>query len=106
MQGDNHPGNNAPQPDLAIALKYEAGQDVAPRIVASARKKLAEKLLEIAFAHGVKVRKDADLAELLSAFEVGESIPVEAYMAVAEILAYVYAANAEAARGEASGSMG
>lgn len=86
-------------PSIAVALKYDAGKQNAPEIVASARKKLAEKLLEIAFAHGVKVRKDADLAELLSAFEVGQEIPVEAYMAVAEILSYVYAANAEAAGG-------
>ena len=54
----------------------------------------ADQILELAFAHGVKVRTDPDLAEVLAAVEVDTVIPVEAFVAVAEILAYVYRANA------------
>jgi flagellar biosynthesis protein len=42
----------------------------------------------------VKVREDADLVEVLSKLEVDSPIPVEAFAAVAEILTYVYQANA------------
>ena len=41
----------------------------------------------------MKVREDADLAEILSVLEVDSIIPVEVLATVAEILAYVYRAN-------------
>lgn len=49
--------------------------------------------MALAFANGVKVREDADLAELLSAVDLESEIPLEAFTAVAEILSYVYRAN-------------
>ncbi|MGE4220664.1 MAG: EscU/YscU/HrcU family type III secretion system export apparatus switch protein, partial [Alphaproteobacteria bacterium] len=54
---------------------------------------IAERILQAAFDHGIKVREDADLAGILATLEIGEEIPVEAFIAVAEILRYVYAAN-------------
>jgi|GEM_PF-537255 len=88
-------GNNANQQSLAIALRHEAGTEDAPDVVASGRGKLAEKILELAFANDIKVREDADLAQLLTALDVGEKIPLEAFAAVSEILAYVYRASGE-----------
>ncbi|MDJ0944151.1 MAG: EscU/YscU/HrcU family type III secretion system export apparatus switch protein [Kiloniellales bacterium] len=85
-----------PRPaNLAVALREEAGGN--PRVTAAGRGALAEQILEIAFARGVKVREDAELAEILSAIEVDSEVPVEALAAVAEILSYVYRANAAAA---------
>jgi flagellar biosynthesis protein len=78
---------------VAVALKYEFGAQSLPRIVATGKGTVAEQILELAFANGVKVREDADLVEILSAIEVDSDIPVEAIAAVAEILAYVYRAN-------------
>jgi flagellar biosynthesis protein len=86
----------APVHDLdqvAVALHYDQSTDEAPRVVASGRGALAERILELAFASGVKVREDADLAEILAAVDVDTEIPIEAFAAVAEILAYVYRAN-------------
>ena len=78
----------------AVALHYQPTDAyAAPKVVASGRGWIAERILEIAFAHGVKVREDADLAEILAAVDLDEEIPVEAFIAVAEILRYVYAAN-------------
>jgi flagellar biosynthesis protein len=78
----------------AVAIRYQpADEDSAPKVVASGRGWIAEKILEVAFAHGIKVREDADLAEVLAAVDLDEEIPVEAFIAVAEILRYVYAAN-------------
>ena len=78
---------------VAVALKYIQEHDTSPRVVAGGRGSIAEQILQIAFANGVKVREDADLAELLSAIDVESEIPLEAFAAVAEILAYVYRAN-------------
>ncbi|MDR6770617.1 EscU/YscU/HrcU family type III secretion system export apparatus switch protein [Azospirillum sp. BE72] len=78
---------------VAVALKYELGTQTLPRIVATGKGTVAEQILEVAFANGVKVREDADLVEILSAIEVDSDIPVEAIAAVAEVLAYVYRAN-------------
>lgn len=78
----------------AVALEYEAGGESAPRITATGQGHVAEQILQIAFAHGVKVREDADLVEILSVLDIDSVIPVEAYAAVGEILSYVYRANA------------
>lgn len=78
----------------AVALEYRPTDAwSAPTVVASGRGYLAERILEEAFAHGVPVREDADLVEILAATEVGEEIPIEAFVAVAEILRYVYERN-------------
>ena len=66
-------------------------------MVASGRGALAEQILQIAFDRGVKVRNDADLAEILAAIEVESEIPLEALAAVAEILSYVYRTQSKAA---------
>jgi flagellar biosynthesis protein len=78
---------------VAVALRDESASGRA-RIVASGYGAVAERILEIAFAAGVKVREDADLVEVLAALEIDREIPLEAFTAVAEILSYVYAANA------------
>ena len=80
---------------VAVALRSEPGSEATPRVVATGKGPLAEEILEIAFAHDVKVREDADLAELLAAVDLDSDIPVEAFTAVAEILSYVYRAREE-----------
>jgi flagellar biosynthesis protein len=88
--------NSRSTPDrnqIAVALHYDRKEDKVPRVVASGRGALAERILELAFAHGIKVREDADLAEILAAVEVGQQIPLAAFAAVAEILFYIYRAN-------------
>ena len=85
--------NGAKPQAIAVALTYETGVSGTPRVVASGRGFLAEQILELAFANGVKVREDADLAQLLVAVDVDSEIPIEAYAAVAEVLVYLYRAN-------------
>ena len=89
----------SPQSDVvkttkAVALEYERTQDDAPRVVASGKGAVAEQILQVAFAHNIKVREDAELVEILSLVDVDCPIPLEAFAAVAEILTYVYQANA------------
>lgn len=80
---------------IAVALAHEREDGRPPKVVAGGRGWIAEQILEIAFANGVKVREDADLAQLLSSIDIDTEIPVEAFTAVAEILTYVYQANAQ-----------
>ena len=80
---------------VAVALEYNADSEFAPKVVAGGRGKVAEQILRIAFDRGIKVREDADLAEMLSAIDIDSEIPVNAFAAVAEILNYVYLANGD-----------
>ncbi len=82
---------------LAVAVDNRPGRPGAPRVVAKGRGALAEQILQIAFDRGVRVRSDADLAEILATMEVDSEIPLEALAAVAEILSYVYRVQATAA---------
>jgi len=90
---------------VAVAVENRKADKAAPRVVASGRGAFAEQILQIAFDRGVKVRHDADLAEILATVEVESEIPLEALAAVAEILSYVYRAQSmAAAAGGAPGS--
>jgi flagellar biosynthesis protein len=94
------PVSRAPgKPAIAVALKHEPGD--LPQVVASGRGSMAERILAIAFAAGIKVREDADLAQLLAAVETNCPIPIACFEAVAEILTYLYRANATAGGGPA-----
>ena len=88
---------------VAVALHYDGENETAPKVMASGRGTVAEQILALAFASGVKVREDADLAELLAAIDIDSEIPVEAFAAVAEVLAYVYRVNARPAPYEEAG---
>ncbi len=79
----------------AVAVEDARTADDLPTITAAGRGKIAEQILQLAFARGIKVREDAALAEMLAAVELDSPIPSEAFMAVAEILSYVYRANGE-----------
>ena len=68
--------------------------DSPPKVIASGYGKLAEQILAMAFKKGIKVRADADLAQLLATLDLDTPIPSEAIVAVAEILSRVYEANA------------
>ncbi len=78
------------RPEKAAALKYRHGKDNAPKLVAKGRGKIAEKIIEIAKAHGIAVQEDKELVEFLSMLDLYQEIPPELYKAVAEILAFVY----------------
>ena len=72
----------------AIALEYNPADD-APRVVASGRGILAEKIIEKAKESDVPVHRDDKLADTLSRLEIGDMIPPELYEVVAEILVFV-----------------
>lgn len=98
-----------PKSPIAVALDYKQADGKvdpkrAPRVAASGRGAVAEQILQIAFAKGIPVREDADLAQILATLDVDSVIPVDALSAVAEILSYLYRLNGKAMDGETPGT--
>jgi flagellar biosynthesis protein len=91
--------NEPNKPTLAVALTYEKPR--APRVVAIGRGWLGDKIIETALAHGVPLKQDAALAEVLATIELDTEIPEELYRAVAIVIGYVLRTNAAAAAGVA-----
>lgn len=85
--------------EIAIALKYNADKDAAPRVVAKGMRLKAEKIREIAKQYNIPVMKNVSLANALYRVDVGQEIPEELYDAVAEILNFVWALQREQAGG-------
>jgi len=76
---------------LAVALKFDAGQMAAPKVVAKGAGFVAQRIKEIARENNVSVIENKPLARtLFKSVKLGGAIPVELYKAVAEVLAYVY----------------
>jgi flagellar biosynthesis protein len=74
---------------LAVALHYEKRDGAAPRVVASGRGAIGEKIIETANAHGVPLQSNPGLAAALADVEIGEEIPIDLYKAVAEVLLFI-----------------
>lgn len=74
----------------ASAIGYNPKEADAPRILATGKGSLAEKILEIAGQERIPIHQDEKLAEILSFLETGSQIPVEAYGAIAKILSHIY----------------
>ena len=86
---NSQPTNIAPQ-RKAVALKYEAERDLAPKVIAKGRGHVAEHILETAQKNSVPVYQDKTLVNMLMALEIDREIPPELYKAIAECMAYVY----------------
>lgn len=84
---DNYKKDNI-KSKTAVALLYEP-DDNAPRVIASGKGYLAEKIIETAKEADVPVHKDSGLADTLSRLEIGDAIPPELYSVVADILVFV-----------------
>ncbi len=77
----------------AASLKYDIKSSNAPQVTAKGEGKIAERIEKIAREHGIEIREDKDLVEVLVALDLYEEIPVKLYEAVAKILTEVYKIN-------------
>ncbi|MDR0673414.1 MAG: EscU/YscU/HrcU family type III secretion system export apparatus switch protein [Zoogloeaceae bacterium] len=73
----------------AVALAYRQ-TDAAPRVVAKGRGLIAEEIISRAREHGVYVHESPELISLLMQVDLDEHIPSQLYLAVAELLAWLY----------------
>ena len=80
---------------LAIALRYDRKSMGAPKVVAKGSRLNALRIREIARQHQIPIVENKPLARIMFKYaRVGGEIPAQLYVAVAEILAYVYRTNA------------
>ncbi len=92
---------------LAVALKYSPG-DSAPTVVAKGRGLIAEEIISRAREHGIFVHESPELVALLSQVNLDGQIPPQLYIAVAELLAWIYQVEHEGglAEGLVPGNLG
>lgn len=74
---------------LAVALAYAPGE-AAPKVVAKGRGLIAEAIVARAKEHGIYVHESKELVALLSQVDLDDHIPPQLYVAIAELLAWLY----------------
>jgi flagellar biosynthesis protein len=102
MTQDRHDAK-APQ---AAALQYEAGSDRAPRVVAKGQGALADEIVRRARENGVPIHESRELTAALMQFDLDQQIPAALYVAVAEVLAWAYGLESDAAAAPAAATLG
>ena len=75
---------------VAVALAYGQNQGSAPTVVAKGRGLIAQAIIERAKQYGVYVHESEDLVGMLMQVELDQEIPPQLYLAVAELLAWLY----------------
>lgn len=89
--------------EVAVALRYDPATGGVPIVMARGRGAVARQIVAMAEAAGIPVRHGPDLARLLHRLELGCPIPVAAFAAVAEILAYLCRVDGELREAEGQG---
>ena len=85
--------NEAPPRKLAVALEYERGSGAAPRVTAKGYGLVAEAIVALAAENDVVIDTNAALAQALAGVELDDTIPIELYEAVAEVIGFVLRAR-------------
>ena len=76
---------------VAVALRYRAGEDEAPVVLAKGLDTLAQRIIDVAESHDITIIENVPLARALYAqVEVNSQIPSDLYEAVAEVMVYLY----------------
>lgn len=88
MKRNNNTNKNIDKNKTAVALSYNP-EETAPKIIATGKGYLADKIINKANEAHIPIHKDEDLANSLSRLELGSYIPPELYELVAEILVFV-----------------
>ena len=78
----------------AVALEWNG--EGAPRVTAKGHHEVADTILAIAREHDVPVNEDPELTEVLAHVQLGEEIPAELYLAVAQVIAFAYRLSGKA----------
>jgi flagellar biosynthesis protein len=84
---------NDKQMKRAAAIKYDQAKNMAPRVVAKGKGRIAEQIIQVARENDVPLHDDPNLANVLEAMELESEIPADLYRAVAEVLVFIYRLN-------------
>ena len=75
----------------AVALKYSKKRaKSAPEVVAKGSGKTAEEIISIAKLHEIMLHKDETLLEALATLDIGQEIPENLYLIIAELISFSY----------------
>jgi len=77
-----------PPPPSAVALHYDGNN--APAVIAKGSGEIARQILAIADKHNIPLREDPELLGLLARLDLGQQIPENLYLAIAQIIAFAY----------------
>ena len=77
----------------AVALSYDPQASLAPTVSGIGQGEIAERIIALAKENDIPIRHDPDLVTLLAQLDIGQIIPPELYLVVAEVLAFVYSLN-------------
>lgn len=80
--------SNTPKTRKAVALSFDG--KTAPTVTASGKDLVAEEIIALAKANGIHIHEDPHLSEFLQMLEIGEKVPKELYLLIAELIAFVY----------------
>ena len=81
MQNESYP--------TAVALAYQEGQ-IAPKVIAKGRGLIAQEIIKRGKESGIYVHESSELVALLMQVNIDDRIPPQLYVAVAELLAWLY----------------
>jgi flagellar biosynthesis protein len=87
---DDRPRGEAPNRSTAVAVRYDP-KDAAPRVVAKGYGTIADTIIRTAREHGLYVHESPELVNLLMQVDLDAQIPPQLYVAIAELLAWIYA---------------
>jgi flagellar biosynthesis protein len=74
----------------AVGIKYQEGDENAPKIIAKGFGELADEIILLAQESGVLVHEDPYLSEFLARLDLGQEIPEQLYHVIAELIAFSY----------------
>jgi len=74
----------------AVAMKYKAYEDNAPKVIAKGSGEIARKIIEKAKEFDISIFKNEELTNMLMNVEIDEEIPAELYKAVVEIFIWLH----------------
>lgn len=80
--------SNFTRPRKAVALQYDGLG--APKLTAKGNAEIADRIVELAKEHDIPLYESPELAAALSYLDLGAEIPEVLYMAIAEVLAFIY----------------
>ena len=80
-------------PDIAVALSYDGKK--APRVTAKGTGLTAERIIGLAKENNIPLYTDVALVKVLSKMSLGDEIPRELYLAIAEVIAFAYMLSAK-----------
>lgn len=87
------PDREAKKRRKAVAIRYDAESEQAPKVVAKGSGHVADRILELATEHGIEIYEDHNLVEALAQLDLNQEIPEVLFKSVAEVLAFVYRLN-------------